>query len=104
MAFGSAAAHGHGHSFHFNNQISVLEVSNLAEVDHAPIAIGHRGSTARTSEPSAISEAAQAIDMASPGHHASGDWKHHWSDNFSHAPHHAWSSASHHAPHHDLMV
>jgi VCBS repeat-containing protein len=104
MAFGSAAAHGHGQSFHFNNQSSVLEVSDLAELDHAPMPIGHGGYNAGTSEPSVISEAAQAIDMASPGHHASGDWKHHWSDNFSHAPHHAWSSASHHAPHHDFMV
>jgi VCBS repeat-containing protein len=104
LAFGSAAAHGHGHSFHFKNQISVLEVSDLAEADHTPAPIGHRGYTARASEPLAISEAAQTIEMASAGHHASGDWKHHWSDNFSHATHHAGSSASHHALHHDLMA
>jgi VCBS repeat-containing protein len=103
MAFGWAAAHGHGHSFHFKSQISVLEVSDLADIDHAPVPISHRGYTARTSE-LAISEAAQTIDMASAGHHASGDSKHHWSDNFGHASYHAWSSVSHHAPHHDLMV
>jgi hypothetical protein len=73
-------------------------------VDHAPVPIGHRGYTARTSEPLAISEAAQTIDMASPGHHASGNSKHHWFDNFSNGQDHAWSGASIHAPHHDLIV
>jgi VCBS repeat-containing protein len=106
VAFGSAATHKHGHrdSFHFKEKISVLEDSGAADTDHAPASISHHGYTARTSEPLTISEAAQAIEMASPGHHASDDSKHHWSENFSHGPHHAWSGASIHSPHHDLMV
>jgi VCBS repeat-containing protein len=103
VAFGSAAArtHGHGDSFHFKDKISVLEVSGAAEVDHAPASVGHHGFTARTNEPQAISE---AIEMASPGHHASDNSKHHWSDNASHGPDHVWNGASIHVPHHDLMV
>ena len=99
VAFGSTAAHKHGHRdlFHF-------KVSGVADVDHAPASISHHGYPARASEPLTLSQAAQAIEMASPAHHASDDSKHHWSDNFSHGPAHAWSSASHHAQHHDLMV
>jgi hypothetical protein len=105
VAFASAAArtHGPGDSFHFKDKISVPDVSDAAEVDHAPWAIGHRESTARTSEPLAISEAAQAIEMASPGHHAFDNSKHHWFSNISNGPDHAWSGASTHAPH-DLIV
>jgi VCBS repeat-containing protein len=104
VAFGSSAArtHGHGHSFHFNDKISVLDVSDLAEVGHAPVPIDHRGYAARAGDPQAISEA--AVEMASPGHHASDNSEHHWFDDFSHGPNHAWSGAHTHAPHHDLIV
>ncbi len=105
VASGSAADHPHGlgDSFHFKDKISAPDVSDVGEVDHAPASIVHRGSTASTSEPLAISEIAQTIETASPEHHASDDSKHHWSDNVSNGPDHAWSGASTHAAH-DLMV
>jgi hypothetical protein len=84
--------------------MSVPEVSDAAEVDHGPASIGHRGHTARTGELPAISEIAQTIEMASPGHHGSDNSKHHWFDHISNGPDHTWSGASNHAPHHDLMV
>jgi VCBS repeat-containing protein len=114
VAFGSAAAHTHWHrdTFHFKDKISVLEVSEVAEMDHAQASNGHRGYTARTSEPLTISEEAQAIEIASPRHHASDhskhqasdNSKHHWFDNVSNGPDHAWSGVSIHTQHHDLIV
>jgi VCBS repeat-containing protein len=105
-AFGSAASHTHRHgdSFHFRDWMSAPEVSGAAEMDHAPPSIDRHGHAGRTSELSADSEIAQAIEMASPGHHASDDSKHHWSDNVSNGPDHAWHGASIHAPHHDLIM
>jgi hypothetical protein len=70
-------------------------------MDHTPASIGHRGYAARAGEPLVISE---AIEMASPGQHASDNSKHQWFDSSSHGPNHAWSGASLHALHHDLMV
>ena len=104
VAFGLSAArtHGSGDTFHFKDKVSVLEVSDAAEVHHGPAPSGHRGHAARTSEPPAISEA--AIEMASPGHHASDNSNHHWFDHIGNGPDHAWSGANNHAQHHDLMV
>ncbi|WP_334356711.1 MULTISPECIES: VCBS domain-containing protein [unclassified Bradyrhizobium] len=104
-AFGSATlrAHGHGDSFHFKDKISVLDVSSVADVDHASASVGHGGYIAKADEPPAISEPAQAIEMASSSHHAPDSSEHHWFDNISSGPNHAWSGASSHAPH-DLMV
>ncbi|MEH2522052.1 VCBS repeat-containing protein [Bradyrhizobium sp. AZCC 1610] len=105
VTFSSAAAHKHGHgdSFHFKDKISVLGTSGAADMDHASASIGHHWYSAKTSEPLAISEVAQAIEMASAKHHTPDNSKHHWSDNFSNGPDHSWSGASPHAPH-DLIV
>ena len=104
VAFGLSAArtHGSGDTFHFKDKVSVLEVSDAAEVHHGPAPSGYRGHAARTSEPPAISEA--AIEMASPGHHASDNSNHHWFDHIGNGPDHAWSGANNHAQHHDLLV
>ena len=96
------ASMGHRDSFHFKDKVSVLEVSDAAEVHHGPAPSGYRGHAARTSEPPAISEA--AIEMASPGHHASDNSNHHWFDHIGNGPDHAWSGANNHAQHHDLLV
>jgi VCBS repeat-containing protein len=93
--FGSTAAwtQGHRDTFHFRD---------VAEMDQARMSTGHHGHTATTSEPLTFSEA--AIEMASPGHHASDHSEHHSFDGFSASPEHAWSGTHTHAPHHDLMV
>jgi hypothetical protein len=92
---GSTAAwtQGHRDTFHFKD---------VAEMDQARMSIGHHGHTATTNEPLTISKA--AIEMASPGHHASDQSNHHGSDDVSHGLNHAGSDASTHAQHHDLMV
>jgi VCBS repeat-containing protein len=105
VAFGSTVSHAHGHkdSFHFKDNISAVHPSDIADVDHAWASTDHRGHDAQTIEPLAISEPAQAFEIASSKHHSSDDSKHHGSDNFDNGPDHAWSAIGHHA-HHDLIV
>ncbi|KRR14561.1 VCBS domain-containing protein [Bradyrhizobium valentinum] len=72
----------HDYSFHFKDNISSHEPSDVADVNHA--SAGHHASD-------------------NSRHHLSDNSKHHWFDNFGNGPDHPWSDASIHAPH-DLMV
>jgi hypothetical protein len=87
-----------GDSFHFKDQIPSSKSSGLidvAQLDQIPASIVHHGNGAATQLPSAISDAAPAIELPPPGQDPD--------DHLHVVPDHARSALLTHA-HHDLIV
>jgi VCBS repeat-containing protein len=87
-----------GDSFHFKDEISSFKGSGLidvAELNQIPASIGHHADGAATHVPPAISDGAQAIELAPPRRHPD--------DHFTIVPDHAPSALVAHVPH-DLIV
>jgi hypothetical protein len=94
---GHDSARGHVHSFHFKDEISHLEASDvgLADGGHGPASNGHRGQAAGADGHQAISDEMQTIEPSLPGHHGH--------EHFNIGPG-LTGSAMFAQVHHDLMV